>query len=76
VGGAGGDGVGGGAGAEEDAGPDVENMACGAKSCNAGEYCCDGACGACTAVGTNCPLDPCGTGADGAPSVDSDAASE
>ena len=39
-----------------------EVVACGMKSCMAGEYCCDGTCGACFPIGVNCPLDPCGTG--------------
>ncbi len=46
---------------------------CGAKSCNAGEYCCDGSCGACVAIGSNCPANPCGI--DGA-AVDDGAAPE
>jgi hypothetical protein len=59
--GSGGDGGGGGSDGTEtqDAAPDVEIVACGATSCNAGEYCCDGTCGACIAVGMNCPPDPC-----------------
>jgi len=47
-----------------------EVVACGMKSCMPGEYCCDGSCGACAAIGTNCPADPCGTG------TGSDAAAE
>jgi len=39
-----------------------EVVACGMKDCMPGEYCCDGTCGACFPIGTNCPLDPCGTG--------------
>ena len=44
-----------------DAQEDVES--CGMMSCKAGEYCCDGTCGACSPIGVNCPLDPCKTGA-------------
>jgi hypothetical protein len=32
---------------------------CGTKSCKAGEYCCDGKCGACAPVGMSCPAHPC-----------------
>jgi hypothetical protein len=38
---------------------DSAGMSCGMKSCNAGEYCCDGKCGACAKVGTLCPPTPC-----------------
>ena len=34
-------------------------MSCGSKSCKSGEYCCDGKCGACAAIGTLCPAKPC-----------------
>ena len=65
----GGEGTGGaGGGDEADASSEEASgiVACGAKSCNAGEYCCDGACGACVAIGQNCPVDPCGAGVDAA----------
>jgi hypothetical protein len=70
AGGAGGTEGTGGSGGDEDAAVDEPSdvIACGAKSCNAGEYCCDGACGACVAIGSNCPADPCGT--DGAAADD------
>src|SRR5439155_17251070 len=57
------EGTGGEAGTGGDTGDasDEGAVPCGAKSCNAGEYCCDGACGACVAVGMNCPVNPCGT---------------
>jgi hypothetical protein len=46
----------------EDAAADTGGIVpCGTISCGAGEYCCDGTCGACMAVGMNCPADPCGT---------------
>jgi hypothetical protein len=65
------EGTGGGGGSDEDASSDDAQgdgaIPCGAKSCNAGEYCCDGACGACVAIGMNCPSDPCGTGDGAAP---------
>ena len=32
---------------------------CGTKSCKAGEYCCDGKCGACAPIGMSCPAKPC-----------------
>src|SRR5262249_8860802 len=39
-----------------------EGGACGGPmSCKPGEYCCDGSCGACAPIGTNCPLNPCPT---------------
>src|SRR5258706_14420094 len=71
VGGAGGtEGTGGTGGGDEDASADAQEesdiVPCGAKSCHAGEYCCDGTCGACVAIGLNCPVDPCGAGADAA----------
>jgi hypothetical protein len=53
-------GTGGTGGDVTDAQGDV--VACGMKDCKVGEYCCDGSCGACFPIGTNCPLDPCGTG--------------
>ena len=34
-------------------------VACGPKSCQMGEYCCDGKCGACAKMGMNCPATPC-----------------
>src|SRR4051794_15543361 len=78
VGGAGGtEGTGGTGGGDEDASADVQDesiVPCGAKSCNRGEYCCDGTWGACSAVGSSCPANPCGLGADGA--VVSDGAAE
>jgi hypothetical protein len=52
----------GGLGGTDDGGgatDDAQGIACGAISCKVGEYCCEGACGACTAIGTNCPPDPC-----------------
>jgi hypothetical protein len=51
----------GGTSGEDDASVDEasDRAPCGTRSCNAGEYCCEGACGACTAIGTNCPADPC-----------------
>jgi hypothetical protein len=66
------EGSGGSGGGEEDASDDQGSsmVPCGTKSCRPDEYCCDGACGACAAIGTNCPADPCGDGAaanDGAP---------
>jgi len=42
-----------------------ESASCGVRSCNQGEYCCDGTCGACAAIGTNCPADPCPGGGGG-----------
>jgi hypothetical protein len=69
VGGAGGtEGTGGTGGDEADASSEEASdiVACGTKSCNAGEYCCDGTCGACVAIGQNCPVDPCGVGVDAA----------
>ena len=42
-----------------------EPASCGMMSCKLGEYCCDGACGACAPIGTNCPMDPCGGGGGG-----------
>src|SRR5690242_16957821 len=64
----GGEGTGGAGGGEADASSEEASdiVACGTKSCNAGEYCCDGACGACVAIGQNCPVDPCGAGVDAA----------
>jgi hypothetical protein len=56
-------GTGGSDGTDTDASADTGLVPCGAMSCGAGEYCCDGTCGACIAVGLNCPLDPCGTDA-------------
>jgi hypothetical protein len=55
---------------EDDAsvGDEPSVVPCGPKSCNAGEYCCDGTCGACAAVGTNCPADSCAS--DGAATDD------
>jgi hypothetical protein len=38
-----------------DAGP----VSCGTKSCNAGEYCCDGKCGLCAPIGKSCPATTC-----------------
>jgi hypothetical protein len=38
---------------------DSAGQSCGMKSCNSGEYCCDGKCGACAAIGTLCPAKPC-----------------
>jgi hypothetical protein len=64
------EGTGGTGGSDEDAASDTGDesvIPCGAKSCNQGEYCCDGACGACIAIGMNCPADPCGTGDGAAP---------
>jgi hypothetical protein len=76
AGGSGGtEGTGGTGGEGEDAAADAEIVPCGTKSCNVGEYCCDGTCGACIAVGMNCPLDPCGTGTEGGTTTD-DAAAE
>src|SRR6185295_796017 len=37
------------------------DIPCGVRSCAAGEFCCDGACGACAPVGMICPASPCGT---------------
>jgi hypothetical protein len=34
-------------------------IACGTRSCQMGEYCCDGKCGACAPIGMNCPATPC-----------------
>ena len=69
-GGSGGGGDGGGGGSDmEDAGVGVEDAsdkpACGVMSCMPGEYCCDGTCGACAPIGTNCPADPCPGGGGG-----------
>ena len=69
AGGAGGsEGTGGTGGDEADASSDEASdiVPCGAMSCKAGEYCCDGTCGACVAIGSNCPIDPCGVGVDAA----------
>jgi hypothetical protein len=53
---------------EDDASADVEQeaeeeaatgVACGSISCNVGEYCCDGTCGACLPIGVNCPPVSC-----------------
>jgi len=62
-GGTGGGGDSGSGGADtEDANVGDEGVACGGlMSCKAGEYCCDGSCGACAPIGTNCPIDPCHT---------------
>jgi hypothetical protein len=38
---------------------DATAPSCGAKSCKVGEFCCDGKCGACVAIGTLCPPNPC-----------------
>jgi hypothetical protein len=64
----GGEGTGGAGGGEADASSEEASdiVPCGVKSCNAGEFCCDGACGACVAIGQNCPVDPCGVGVDAA----------
>jgi hypothetical protein len=67
------EGTGGTGGSDEDASTDDAGdesngvVACGTIDCKPGEYCCDGACGACMAIGMNCPIDPCGTGDGAAP---------
>jgi hypothetical protein len=49
------------AGADDASVPQGEGgpASCGAKSCQAGEFCCDGKCGLCAKVGTLCPPTTC-----------------
>jgi hypothetical protein len=41
--------------------PDSTGVACGAKHCSAGEYCCSASCGICERIGAMCPAIACRT---------------